>query len=284
MASAGSNPPPPVARPASWSRLLVGVGLLLAAACATPTAAGLRAGCESGSQPGSCSEWGHELLAQGEKQQAENAFARACEAGSQYDCLYQGKLMLERGEVAAAEPPLRTAYEAELEEATWALADLHQTRGDPGDLEAAEHLRFEAPAIDKPAREFTFWWRPTPSGEPSFAFAYTFQPMLFFSRRMTLGVQTAFDRQGATELNAAVGYQHYLTSELVPYGTLLLGGAFQERSFNAGGELGLKWCLGPVGHLNLAVGSSVASPFHASVGIGVNALFVELLVLLAASR
>jgi hypothetical protein len=283
MAFIPRAPPSRIAAPLAWPRLRLLPALLplLAAACVTPGGS-LRARCESG-HAGACSEWGQELLLQGERQQAENAFARSCEGGSTYDCVHQGRLMLERGELDGAEPPLRKGYEAEIAEATWALADLHQARRGPGDELQAAHLRWQALAIDKPDREVIFWWRPSPTGrERSFALAYSFQPMAFFSRRMTLGLHFAGNSRGADELNGAIGYQHFLTPELVPYGTLLLGGSFQRHGFNAGGEVGVKWCLGPYGHLNLGVGTSVASPLHASVGIGINSIPLDLLLLLAA--
>jgi hypothetical protein len=273
--------------PPSWRatrlspRLLLALLPLLAAACVAPMG-NLRAVCESG-DASACSDWGHESLVQGDRQQAENAFARSCEGGNPEDCVYQGQLMVERGELDGAEPPLRKGYEAELAEATWALADLHQLRRGPGDALQAERLRWEAPAIDKPDREVIFWWRPSPTDQRlSYAFAYQFQPMALFSRRMALGVHFAGSSLGPEEFNASVGYQHFLTPELVPYGTLLIGGAFQKRSFNVGGEVGVKWCLGPYGHLNLGIGSSVGSPLHASVGIGINSIPVDLLLYLAA--
>jgi hypothetical protein len=253
---------------------------LLSAACATTTGR-VDLDCDRG-QTDACSAWGYQLLEQGEKQQAENAFARSCEGGVLSDCLSQGKLMMERGELNGAEPPLRKAYEAEDAEATWVLADLHQARGEPRDQETAAQLRWEALAIDKPAREVIFWMRPTPNDRPSYALAYYFQPMEFWARRMNLGLHTTWNSQGADELNAAVGYQHFLTPEIVPYGTLLVGGTFQQRSFNLGGEFGVKFCLGPIGHLNIGAGSSVASPLHASVGIGINSLPVDILLLIAA--
>ena len=46
--------------------------------------------------------------------------------------------------------------------------------------------------------------------------------------------------------------------------------------------MGVKWCLGPYGHLNLGAGASVGSPPHASIGLGINSLPVDILLLLAA--
>ncbi len=62
-----------------------------------------------------------------------------------------------------------------------------------------------------------------------------------------------------------------------------VGGAFQKRSFNVGAEAGVKWCLGPIGHLNFGAGVSVGSPPHATIGLGLNSLPIELLILLAGS-
>ncbi len=273
--------PSPRAAPCSrrGMRLLVAVLPLLTAACAT-TSGNLGADCEQGNAS-ACSEWGAQLLQQGEKQQAENAFARSCEKGFLDDCTAEGQLMLERGELAGAEAPLQKAHEAESLPATQALAELYEARGQPGDGERVRQLRWEEPAIDKPDREFTFWWRPSPTGEPTYALAYTFQPMEFWSRRMSLGLHFTGNARGNNELNLAAGYQHFLTPELVPYATLLVGGAFQKHSANVGGELGVKWCLGPYGHLNLGGGISVGSPLHASIGFGINSLPIELLLLAA---
>lgn len=260
-------------------KLLGRVLPLMAVACATT--GNLPSACEDG-RAWACSEWAPELLRQGERQQAENAFARSCEGGYTEDCVSAGRLMMERGELASAEAPLLSAYELENEEATWALADLYQARGTAGDLEQAERLRWEAPAINKPDREVFWEWRPTPSGEASYALAYFFQPMALESRRLSIGLHFTWKGPKAEEFNAAFGYQHYLSSQFVPYTTVLLGGAFQKHTFNVGGELGMKWCWGPWGHLRLGVGSSVASPLHASFGIGINSLPVDLLLLLAA--
>ncbi|MDC0708269.1 hypothetical protein POL68_07280 [Stigmatella sp. ncwal1] len=262
------------------TRLFAVVVPLLAGACAT-SRGNIPLECERG-EADACSQWGPELLRQGEPQQAENAFVRACEGGYTDDCISAGKLMMARGELSGAEAPLSTAYQQESEEATWALADLYQARGAAGDSEQAARLRYEAPAIDKPDREFFFEWRPASSGRTSYSLTYAFQPMALASRRLMLGLHFAWNAQGGDEFNAVMGYQHFMTSSLVPYATLLLGGAFQKHTFNVGGEVGMKWCLGPFGHLRTGVGSSVASPLHASIGIGINSLPIELLVLLAA--
>jgi hypothetical protein len=262
------------------TRLLAVALALLASACVTPTM-DMGPACEGGKAE-ACSTWGHQLLAHGEKQEAENAFARSCEGGNLDDCTTQGTLMMERGELHGAEAPLRKAYDSESEEAALALADLYQARGEPGDSERMQRMRWDALAIGKPPREVTVWYRLSPSGERGYALAYSFQDMAFWSRRMSLGLHFAGNDRGANELNASVAYQHFLTPEVVPYAMLLLGGAFQQRTFNAGMELGVKWCLGPIGHLNIAGGTSVGSPPHLSVGVGINSLPVDILLLLAA--
>jgi hypothetical protein len=260
--------------------LLLGTISLLAGACATATG-DLRTDCEGGNSF-ACSEWGHQLLGQGEKQQAENAFARACEKDSFDDCILQGSLMVERGELDGAEPPLLKAHDAESQAATLALADLYQARRAPGDEARARQMRWEAPSIDKPDREFNFSWRPALNGgEPTYSLAYQFQPMAFWARRMTLGIHFA-GNDHFREINALVGYQYFLMPEIVPYGTLLVGSAFQKSAFNIGAEAGVKWCLGPIGHLNLGAGVSVGSPPHATIGLGINSLPIELILLLAA--
>lgn len=253
---------------------------LLTTACAT-IPLGVGAACEQG-DAAACSTWGTQLLQQGEKQQAENAFARSCDKGVLDDCTSEGQLMLERGELAGAEAPLQKAHDAESLDATRALANLYQARGQPGDAERVQQLRWEEPAIDKPDREFTMWWRPSPTGAPAYAMAYTFQPMVFWARRMDLGLHFVGQGKKANELNLAVGYQHFLTPEIVPYATLLVGGAFQRHTGNVGSEFGVKWCLGPYGHLNLGGGISVGSPLHASIGIGINSLPVDILLYIAA--
>jgi hypothetical protein len=262
--------------------LFAGVLPLLLAACATtPFSGNLGADCDQGNGQ-ACSQWGQQMLQQGEKQQAENAFARSCEKGYASDCTTQGQLMLERGELAGAEAPLLKGFDDDNVQAAQALSSLYQSRGEPGDEERARKAAWDALAIDKPPREFIVWWRPSPTGEFSYALAYTFQPMLFWSRRMSLGFHFVGNDRGASEFNGAVSYQHYLTPEIVPYGTLLIGGAFQNRSANVGAETGVKVCLGAIAHANLGVGMSVGSPFHASVGIGINSLPVDILLYIAA--
>jgi hypothetical protein len=250
---------------------------LLTAACATSVAYHPQKDCAAGSAS-ACVDWGDALVGRGEKQQAEAAYGQACEGGLVMSCITQGQLMMERGELEAAEHPLRKAYVEEFPEAYEALADLYQARGGPEDLEIAEGLRFEAPAIDKPALEFAYHFRMDSRGSPGAAMTFNLQPMAFLSRRLDLGFHAAFGA-GPAELNGFVGYQHFASTWAVPYARVMLGGlpgAPPGLGLNYGGELGLKLCLGPIGHLDFAVGSSRASPLHASVGLGFNAVFLLL--------
>jgi hypothetical protein len=250
---------------------------LLTVACATSVAYHPQKDCAAGSA-GACVDWGDALVQQGEKQQAEAAYGQACQGGIATSCISQGQLLMERGELEAAELPLRKAYVEEFPEAYEALADLYQARGGARDLEIAEGLRFEAPAIDKPAVEYVSSFRMSHLGSPGAAVMLNVQPMAFLSRRLSLGFHAAFG-SGMTELNGFIGYQHFASTWVVPYARLMLGGlpgAPPDQGLNYGGELGLKLCLGPIGHLELAVGSSRGSPLHTSVGLGLNAIFLLL--------
>ncbi|PTL85889.1 hypothetical protein [Vitiosangium sp. GDMCC 1.1324] len=253
--------------------------LLITAGCATTSAAyHPQKDCEAGSA-GACVDWGEELAAREEKQQAEAAHGKACQGGIATSCITQGRLLMERGELEAAEIPLRKAYLEEFPEAYEALADLYQARGSPADLRVAKGLRFEAPAIDKPAAEVVYHYRMDFRGGLGGALTLNLQPMAFLSRRLDIGLHAAFGAS-PVELNGFIGYQHFVSTWVVPYARVMLGGlpdAPPGMGFNYGGELGLKLCLGPLGHLEFAAGSSRGSPLHASVGLGLNAIVLLLL-------
>ena len=258
-------------------RWLVVLLPLVTAACATSAAYHPQKDCAAGS-PGACVDWGDELVAHGDARQAETAYGQGCEGGIATSCITQGQLLMKRGELEAAEPPLRKAYIEEFPEAYEALADLYQARGSASDLEIAQGLRFEAPAIDKPAVEFISHFRVDSRGRPGSAMTLNVQPMLFLSRRLDLGFHAAFGA-GMPELNGFIGYQHFVNTWLVPYARVMLGGlpgAPPGQGLNYGGDVGLKLCLGPIGHLEFSVGSSRGSPLHASVGLGLNAIFLLL--------
>ena len=251
---------------------------LVTGACATTSVAyHPQKDCEAGSAS-ACVDWGEQLAGRGEKLQAEAAYGQACQGGLVMSCITQGQLLIQRGELDAAELPLRKAYLEEFPEAHEALADLYQARGTGPDLDIARGLRFEAPAIDKPATEFVYHFRMDSRGSPGAAITFNVQPMAFLSRRLDLGFHAAFG-PGPAELNGFIGYQHFASTWAVPYARVMLGGlpgAPPGLGLNYGGELGLKLCLGPIGHLDFAVGSSRASPLHASVGLGFNGLFLLL--------
>ncbi|WPB82320.1 hypothetical protein KYC5002_24785 [Archangium violaceum] len=251
---------------------------LVTAACATTSVAyHPQKDCEAGS-PDACADWADQLAGRGETLQAEAAHGQGCQGGLISSCITEGRFLIQRGELEAAELPLRKAYLEELPETHEALADLYQARGTPEDLRVASGLRFEAPAIDKPATEFIYSFRMDSRGFPGAALSFNVQPMAFLSRRLSLGFHMALGA-GPTELNGFVGYQHFASSWTVLYARALLGhvpGAPPGEGLNYGGELGLKLCLGPLGHLDFAVGSSRFSPLHASVGLGLNGLFLLL--------
>jgi len=256
-------------------RWLVVLLPLVTAACATSAAYHPQKDCAAGSS-GACVDWGDELVARGDKPQAETAYGQACEGGISTSCITQGRLLIERGELEAAEPPLRKAYVQEFPEAYEALAELYQARGTPSDLRIADGLRFEAPAIDKPAVEYVSHFRVDSRGGVGTAVTLNVQPMLFLSRRLDVGFHGAFGfGSGTTELNGFIGYQHFASTWLVPYGRVMVG-SLVGQGLNYGGDVGLKLCLGPIGHLEFAVGSSRGSPLHASVGLGINAIFLLL--------
>lgn len=264
-------------------RLLAWVLALSATACATTAPAPvppeehlarMQASCERGS-PAGCDAWGDALLQSGEQLQAETAYGLACERGNSWSCITQGRMLMERGELTAAEAPLRKAQEDELEEAYATMAELHEARGGPGDSVAAQRLRWDALAVDKPLVEFLMGYRAGTSG-PGMEVAFNLQPMFLLSRRLSLGIHGATVWQGE-ELNGFLAYQHYVSTWVVPYARLLLGSMEKQggpRSLNYGGEVGLKLAGGPLGHLNFSLGSSRASPFHVSVGLGINAVFL----------
>ena len=250
-------------------------------ACATTGALSPMSACEQG-VASACGRWGDELLQRGERAAADKAFGRACEAGDLPSCLAQGRLRMAAGDLNGAEPPLTTMYEAADEEGTLALADLREARGGVGDLEAAARLRREAPALDKPDFEFVFAYRVDASNGLGSDISLNIQPLGLFARRLTFGANAAFSPSGASELNGFVGYQHFLAPWLAPYARLMLGSALDaipDQGPNVGAEMGAKLCLGSLGHLNLAAGSSRASPGYVSLGVGLNGILVLLAAL-----
>jgi tetratricopeptide (TPR) repeat protein len=257
--------------------LLVVLLPLTLAACATLSAAyHPQKDCEAGS-PAACSDWGNRLLAQGDLPGAEAAHGKACEEGLLDSCIAQGRLLMQLGNLEAAEHPLRKAYVEEIPDSYEALAEFHEARQAPGDKQVAESLRWDATALDKPFAELVVAYRASSPGALGTAMTVNVQPMVFFSRRLSLGLH-AVTGAGPAELNGFIGYQHFLTSVAVTYARLLVGSVSDSPGgrLNLGGEMGLKLCWGPIGHLDFAVGSSAGSPLHVSVGVGFNAIFLLL--------
>lgn len=249
----------------SWLLAVLCGGLV---ACATTPPLSPADGCEHGSA-WACDEWAGQLRGQGERQGADAAYGRACGEGIIHSCLEQGRMRLEDGDLAGAEPPLLRAYEANVEDGALALADLNESRGD---LETAARLRREAPALDKPATEFVFAYRMDLRGRLAPELSLNIQPLALFERRMSFGANMAFSsRQSLVEVNGFVAYQHFESSWLVPYGKLLVGGG---SGLNLGGEVGTKLCFAGIGHLNVAAGASRASGGYVSLGMGLDGLIV----------
>jgi hypothetical protein len=258
--------------------VLVSVGC---AACATTQVLSSRSACEQGRTSG-CGPWGDELLQQGDIAGADRAFGLGCNAGDTKACLALGRLRMEGGDLNGAEPPLTKVYLGDDEEGALALADLREARGGERDLESAARLRREAPALDKPDFEFVFAYRVDAANGLGNDISLNIQPLAFFERRLTFGGNVAFARSGASELNGFIGYQHFMSSWLLSYARLMVGGALDAipgQGPNVGGELGVKLCLGSLGHLNIAVGSSRASPAYMSMGLGLNGILVLLAAL-----
>ncbi|MFP2930497.1 hypothetical protein ACLESO_35925 [Pyxidicoccus sp. 3LG] len=255
--------------------LMVVLGPLLVA-CATTQPVSMGTACAEG-EPWACNTWGDELLQQGQMENAEAAFRRACEDGIVSACRVQARLRVEAGDLMGAEPPLLRAYEANDEEGTLALADLRETRGGAGALADAARLRREAPALDKPAFEFVTSYRVDVSNGGGIDLTLNIQPLALLERRVTFGANAAFASSGASELNGFVGYQHFFSSWLLSYARVMLGAALDTapgQGPNVGAEVGAKLCLGSIGHLNAAVGSSRASPGYVSMGIGLDGILV----------
>lgn len=247
-------------------------------------AAALLGGCATVTPPppatcaqgnvGLCRYEATQHLSRGERAQAAEALGRGCEGGLVPDCIEAGELLLADGKLQEAEPPLQRARQEGWGAAYEPLARLHEAKGGEAELAAAHRLRWQARSVDHPDAEVTFWYRWSEGGGVGSVLALNLQPMWAHSRRVSFGVQLALN-PGLSELNGFVGYQHFATDWLVPYGNVQLGRGDGAGPFlNVGAEAGVKLALGPLGHLNLAVGSSRASPFHVSVGLGLDYLLV----------
>jgi hypothetical protein len=222
--------------------------------------------CNGGSAS-ACEEWGHQLTVDHQEEAADRAFGLACAQGSTSACVNQGKLRMERGNLGDAEPPLRKAYDEDLEEGALALADLHEARGDAA---GASRLRWEALAIDKSTVEFALGYRIQWQGGQGGALDVNVQPMGLQARRLILGLNLSFPDEPS--LNATVGYQHFVTNWAAPYARALVGSHLDERRnrLNLGAEVGVKLFAGPVGHVGVAVGSSLDGSTYTVVEAGLD--------------
>ncbi|RKH66479.1 hypothetical protein [Corallococcus llansteffanensis] len=254
---------------------------LLTVACAT-TASNTRVptleeNCNGGSAS-ACEVWGQQLLVDHRTEDADRAFGLACAMGSTSACLTQGRDRLERGDLEGAEPPLRKAYDEELEEGALALADLQEARGDAA---GASRFRYEALSIDKSTTEFALGWRIPWNGGLGWALDVNVQPMGLKARRLTLGLNLGFDPERAS-LNATVGYQHFVTNWMAPYARALVGPHLQgsrRNPLNLGAEAGVKLFAGPIGHLGVAMGASFDGSVYTVIEAGLD--WVLTLVVLA---
>ncbi|WP_147470215.1 hypothetical protein [Corallococcus sp. AB049A] len=247
---------------ASTVRWLCLLPCLLTVACVTTREVATRAPtleekCEGGSA-WACETWGQQLQVDHRTEEADRAFGLACAMGSTSACLTQGKDRLARGDLEGAEAPLRKSYEEDSEEATLALADLHDARGD---AVGAAHFRYEALAIDKSTTEFALGWRVPFDGGVGLALDVNVQPMGLKARRLTLGANVGLDAKRVS-LNATVGYQHFVTNWFAPYGRALVGpyldnSPSRRTPINLGAELGMKFFAGPLGHLGTGFGTSL---------------------------
>ena len=253
---------------------------LLTVACVTtssntriPT---LQEQCEGGSAS-ACEGWGQQLTVDSRTEDADRAFGLACAMGATSSCLEQGKRRMERGDLEGAEPPLRKAYDEDLEEGALALADLQDARGD---AVGASRLRWEALSIDKSTVELGLGWRIPWQGGLGGALDVNVQPMGLGARRLTLGANLAFG-DGTSSLNATVGYQHFVTNWAAPYARVLVGPYLdrQRNPLNLGAEAGVKFFAGPIGHLGVALGTSYDGSTYTVIEAGLD--WVLALVVLA---
>jgi hypothetical protein len=217
-----------------------------------------------------CHTWGEHLAAVGNLPEAARVYDMACQQRDVEACVREGQLYLHLGDFASAERPLQVAYAEGNKEAFAALADLHQWRGTPQEVATAERIRWDALALEEPASEFVFLYRYGSREGSAFGVQWGLQPMAFLGRRINVGADLWINEGGLAEANARVAYQHFVAPYFIPYMAVVLGGlpdGAPGHRFNAGTELGFKFSAGPV-NLNTSVGSSVGSPAHVSVGVG----------------
>ncbi|MFP2903631.1 hypothetical protein ACLESD_00860 [Pyxidicoccus sp. 3LFB2] len=246
------------------------------AACATTSSTGVEAPpdlatlCDTG-HLGACEAWGHQLLAEGRREEAAAAHGRACQQGDTMACLTEGRLRMEHGDLDGAEPPLRKSYNANMPEGAQALADLQAARGD---AVGEARLRYEALSIDKSVVELVLGYRFGMTGGSGAAVDVNVQPMAFLARRLNVGVNVAAmtARSSRVELNGYVGYQHFVSDWAAPYARVLAGTLLDSRRarLNVGLEAGMKLFSGPLGHLGVGFGASRAGATYMTMELGLD--------------
>jgi tetratricopeptide (TPR) repeat protein len=208
----------------------------------------------------------------GDRASAVEAFSAACRLNLLDGCLEEGRLHTALGELDAAEAPLRRVQADDRADAYDALADLYDARANHT---TAQQLRRDGLAIEQPDAEFVGTYRIPIAGViayegPSYAIDLRIHPMAFDSRRLTGGLELVMNPHGVQEVFAAVGLQHFVTDWFILYGEALAGGKPHGFPLDVGAEGGVELALGYVGHLDVGFGSTVASPLHFSVGLGLD--------------
>ncbi|MBJ6763762.1 hypothetical protein JGU66_23570 [Myxococcaceae bacterium JPH2] len=264
--------PPSLARPVlvRWLGPLL-LGAL--SACVTvprvpPPPPDLQAECDAG-RVSSCQSLGGQRMGEGKPEDAADAFAKACNQGDVASCITAGRIRMDHGDLDGAEPPLRQGFDADNEEATLALADLHAARGDAAE---AERLRWAALAVEKSLVEAVLGARLGLGGETGMMFDIHVQPMSFLARRINLGLSMSAMTHRKSELNSYVGYQHFLTSWAAPYARMFLGAGWHNNTpeLNVGGEVGMKLILGEIGHLGVAFGTTSVGGSYFGIQLGLD--------------
>jgi hypothetical protein len=223
-------------------------------------------GCALGSNS-ACYLEGDLGLKRGDLDAAREGFGHVCDKGYDDACVLLGRGLLAHGQLDLADPPLERARSDGFSEAWPALVELSERRGDRA---RAEHLRWEGVAVDQPPVVIGGGLRLNSRGGAGGVVTAVAQPFDLEARRIRIGALLAFGA-APTEVDASFGYQYFVNEFVIPYADFLVGVMPHQDGLptlpNAGGELGLKLSLPPIGDLNLAIGSSRASPFHATFAI-----------------
>jgi hypothetical protein len=242
-------------------------GAWLAGGCAA--AVSVQARCQQG-DPDGCVQYAEQMARDGDLKSAENAYQKACRADPGWGCERLGQFYVVQNRPANAEQPFRSACDQEQVTACRNLAGLRRQAGEPDGTAEAEALEERALLIEMPLAELILWGRPASPTHGIIGVGVSFQPLLLL-RRFHFGAVWAMDLDQRWELSGFAGYQHFF-GYIAPYVMALAGmrtGPDDPPRYDLGGELGVKLYPGTnVIHFNLAVGSSLGSPIHGSLGIG----------------